>query len=35
MSLAELLDINLRDAGFLNRDISVLDWLREHDFFSK
>lgn len=33
MSLAELLDINLRDAGFLNRDISVLDWLREHDFF--
>ncbi len=31
-SLSEILQVNLREAGFLDRDITFLEWLRERDF---
>ena len=32
MCLSEALDANLGKLGFINRDISLLDWLRERDY---
>lgn len=32
MNLSEALSINLKTAGLLNRDITLLDWLRERDY---
>lgn len=32
MSLAEALSTNLKDVGFINRDVTMLDWLRERDY---
>lgn len=32
MNLSDILAINLKDAGLLQRNIDVLQWLREQDF---
>jgi len=32
MTLAEILAVNLKSVGFLNRNITFLDWLREQDY---
>lgn len=32
MTLSEALAINLKDAGLIDRDISLFDWLRESDY---
>ena len=32
MCLSEALEANLGQLGFINRDISLLDWLRERDY---
>lgn len=32
MNLSEALALNLKDLGFLNRDITLLQWLRECDY---
>lgn len=32
MTLAEALSLNLKDLEFIDRDISLLDWLRECDY---
>lgn len=32
MNLANVLSVNLRDAGYLDRDITLFDWLRERDY---
>lgn len=32
MTLKEALSLNLKELGFLNKDITVLEWLREHDY---
>ena len=32
MDLSEALAINLKDAGLLERDITLFDWLRERDY---
>lgn len=32
MNLSEALALNLKDLGFLNRDVTLLQWLRECDY---
>ena len=32
MFLAEALQLNLKEAGLLDRDITLFDWLRERDY---
>lgn len=32
MNLSEALTLNLKDLGFLNRDVTLLQWLRECDY---
>lgn len=32
MSLSEALNLNLKDLGYINRDLTLLDWLREGDY---
>jgi len=32
MTLAEILAVNLKSVGFIDRDITLLDWLRERDY---
>lgn len=32
MTLKEALSLNLQELGFLNKDITLLEWLREHDY---
>ena len=32
MNLSEALNANLKELGFLNRDITLLNWLRERDY---
>ncbi len=32
MTLSEALSLNLKTLGYLDRDISLLDWLRESDY---
>ncbi len=32
MTLSEALNANLKELGFLKRDVSLLDWLRERDY---
>lgn len=32
MTLADVLSVNLKKFGFLNRDITLLDWFRERDY---
>ena len=32
MCLSEALALNLKDLGFINRDLTLLDWLRECDY---
>lgn len=32
MCLAEALELNLKDCGFLNRNITLFEWLRERDY---
>lgn len=32
MCLSEVLDANLKDLGYLDRDITLLEWLRERDY---
>ncbi len=32
MSLSEALNVNLKDAGFINRNLTLLEWLRERDY---
>ena len=32
MTLSEALNANLMQLGFLSRDITLLDWLRERDY---
>lgn len=32
MTLAEALSINLKDVGFIDKDITLLDWLRACDY---
>lgn len=32
MSLSEALSINLKDEGFIDRDITLFEWLRENDY---
>lgn len=32
MTLSEALNANLMRLGFINRDITLLEWLREHDY---
>ena len=32
MKLSEALNANLKQLGYLDRDITLLDWLRERDY---
>ena len=32
MSLSDALSVNLKDAGFLSKDMTVLEWLRDCDY---
>lgn len=32
MTLSEILSINLKESKLLDRDITLIQWLREHDF---
>lgn len=32
MSLSEALSLNLKDLGFLDRNVTLLEWLREYDY---
>ena len=32
MNLSEALNTNLKERGYLDRDITLLDWLRERDY---
>ena len=32
MNLSDALNVNLKELGFLDRDITVLGWLRERDY---
>ena len=32
MSLSEALEINLLECGFVNRDVSLWEWLRERNY---
>lgn len=32
MNIAEVMDINLKFAGYIQQDLTVLEWLRMHDF---
>ena len=32
MTLSEALAINLKEIGFIDRDITLLEWLRESDY---
>ena len=32
MSLSDVLSLNLKDLGFIDRDLTLLEWLRETDY---
>lgn len=32
MNIVEVMDINLKDAGYIQQDLTVLEWLRKNDY---